>query len=133
MSESSRCVVVAFSGRVFGLDPASGAIVWEHEIDTAGNATALAITETHVYAASFRELTCFRYPSGELAWTVSTTKIGRTTLLLEDDKLLVAKAGEVECFTLDGKQLWHNRFKGKGIGYVSIGVPGNVMQADESS
>ena len=31
---------------------------------------------------------------------------------------------------LDGRVLWTDAFKGKGSGGVSIGVPGNVAQAD---
>ncbi|MCK6550509.1 PQQ-like beta-propeller repeat protein [Myxococcota bacterium] len=131
-SRVERPLVAAWSGRVFGVDRATGEVLWEHELDTAGNATALIVTDTHVFAATFRELAALRYPTGELLWTISTTAIGRATLLLDGDHLFVAKSGELECVSTAGRWLWHERFAGKGAGYAALGVPGNVAQADES-
>src|SRR5262245_43390866 len=93
-------VVTAFSGRIFGLDRGTGQVVWEHELDTSSNPISLLITEDAIYAATFHNLACLQYPSGEQAWSVPTRTRGRATLLLEGDRLLVGKMGEVECFTL---------------------------------
>lgn len=124
-------LVVALSGNVFGLDPDTGTVLWEHELDQAGNPTALILTETFIYAATFRTLSCLRYPTGKLVWSVDTQETGRATLLLQGDRLLVAKAGVIECFSLSGKVLWLNGFKGKGQGEIALGYPGNVAQADQ--
>jgi outer membrane protein assembly factor BamB len=129
---TENVIVAAFSGRIFGLDARNGEVIWEHELDTAGNPIALLITADAIYAATFHNLACLHYPSGRRVWSVPTRIGGRATLLLEGDRLLVGKNGEVECFTLAGESSWHNGFKGKGIGPVSLGVPGNVAQADES-
>jgi outer membrane protein assembly factor BamB len=128
----SNLLVSAFSGHVFGVDPGSGEVRWEHELDMAGNATAVVLTRDAVFAATFSMLSMIRYPSGELVWSVPTSASGRATLLLDDDRLFVAKRGEIEAFALDGKTLWRNRFKGKGLGSVVLGVPGNVAQADDA-
>ena len=124
-------LVAAFSGRVFGLDPATGRVLWEKTLDMAGNPSALVVTESFVYVATFSTLTCLRYTRGELVWTVDTHVAGRATLLLDDERLLVGKRGVVECFSLSGERLWRNDFKGKGQGAVALGYPGAVMQADD--
>src|SRR4029079_5102679 len=84
-------LVTAFSGRVFGLEPTSGRVLWEHELDGAANATSLVITNNAIYAASFSKLSCVRYPTGEMVWSVRTRARGRGTLLLDGDRLIVGK------------------------------------------
>ncbi|WP_437320870.1 outer membrane protein assembly factor BamB family protein [Sorangium sp. So ce385] len=125
-------LVAAFLGQIFGVDPVTGRVLWERKQDGAGySSTALLITPEAIYAATFNGVACLRYPTGELLWEVKTTTLGRATLLLEGDRLFVAKQGEIECFSLTGQSLWHNRFKGKGLGPVALGVPGNVAQSDD--
>ncbi|WP_437728316.1 outer membrane protein assembly factor BamB family protein [Sorangium sp. So ce861] len=125
-------LVAAFLGQIFGVDPATGRVLWEHKQDGAGyTSTALLITPAAIYAASISSVICLRYPTGELLWEVKTATHGRATLLLEGDRLFVAKQGEIECFSVTGQSLWHNRFKGKGMGPVALGVPGNVAQSDD--
>lgn len=130
-TELAPTLVVALSGNVFGLDPDTGNVLWEQELDMAGNPTALVITETLIYAATFRTLSCLRYPTGKLVWSVDTQEAGRATLLLDGERLIVAKAGVIECFSLSGKVLWFNGFKGKGRGAIALGYPGHVAQADD--
>ena len=126
-------LVVTFSGRIFGLDPSTGRTLWEHEVDSAGNPTTLILTPDTIFAATFQNLVCLRYPTGEILWNVRTKVIGRATAVLEGGLLFIGKSGEIECFSLTGQSLWHEKFKGRGAGEVSLGVPGNVAQADERS
>ncbi|XXX81546.1 PQQ-binding-like beta-propeller repeat protein [Sorangium sp. So ce134] len=124
-------LVAAFLGQIFGVDPVTGRVLWEHKQDGAGySSTALLITPAAIYAATYNSIACLRYPTGELLWQAPTAH-GRATLLLEGDRLFVAKQGEIECFSLTGQSLWHNRFKGKGMGPVALGVPDNVAQSDD--
>ncbi|WP_437737527.1 outer membrane protein assembly factor BamB family protein [Sorangium sp. So ce1335] len=126
-------LVVAFLNQVFGVDPATGRVLWEHKEDGLPNSsTALLVTPAAIYAATFSRITCLRYPTGELLWQAKTAVQGRATLLLEGDRLFVARLGEIECFSLTGQSLWHNRFKGKGMGPVALGVPDNVTQSDDT-
>ncbi|WP_437603167.1 PQQ-binding-like beta-propeller repeat protein [Sorangium sp. So ce590] len=125
-------LVAAFLDQIFGVDPVTGRVLWEHKQGGAGySSTALLITPAAIYAATFSSIACLRYPTGELLWQAETATQGRATLLLEGDRLFVAKQGEIECFSLTGQSLWHNRFKGKGMAAVALGVPGNVAQADD--
>ncbi len=124
-------LVASFSGRVFGVEPASGQVSWEHDVDRTANAASIVVTEDRVYVGSFSALTCLRYPTGEPLWSVEPRVTSRrTTLLLAGDRLFLASSGEIECFTLDGRSLWHQGFRGKGQGDVALGFPGNVVQAD---
>ncbi|WP_437682183.1 outer membrane protein assembly factor BamB family protein [Sorangium sp. So ce131] len=125
-------VVAAFVGQIFGVNPVTGQVVWEHKMESGGGAsTALLITPEVIYAATYTSVACLRYPTGELLWQAKTVALGRATLLLEGHRLFVAKQGEIECFSLAGQSLWHNRFKGKGMGPVAMGVPHNVVQSDD--
>src|SRR5690242_540530 len=63
-------LVAAFSGNVFGLDPATGRVRWEQELDTAGNPSALVITESFVYVATYSTLACLEYRTGKVVWSV---------------------------------------------------------------
>ncbi|AUX32111.1 MULTISPECIES: PQQ-binding-like beta-propeller repeat protein [Sorangium] len=124
-------LVAAFLGQIFGVDPVTGRVLWEHKQGAGYLSTALLITPAAIYAASMTNVACLRYPTGELLWEAKTATHGRATLLLEGDRLFVAKQGEIECFSVTGQSLWHNRFKGKGMGPVALGVPGNVAQSDD--
>ncbi|WP_438010758.1 PQQ-binding-like beta-propeller repeat protein [Sorangium sp. So ce321] len=127
-------LVAAFLGRIFGVDPVTGRVLWEHKQDgAAGNSsTSLLVTPAAIYSATFSSVACLRYPTGELLWQSQTAQVhGRATLLLEGDRLFVAKGGEIQCFSLTGQSLWYNRFKGKGIGAVAMGVPDNTAQSDD--
>ncbi|WP_433936503.1 PQQ-binding-like beta-propeller repeat protein [Sorangium cellulosum] len=125
-------LVAAFLDQIFGVDPVTGRVLWEHKQNGMGHSsTALLITPTAIYAATFSSIICLRYPTGELLWEAKTAVNGRATLLLEGDRLFVGKQGEIECFSVTGQSLWHNRFKGKGMGPVALGVPDNVAQSDD--
>lgn len=128
---SASPLVAAFSGNVFGLDSATGRVLWEQELDTAGNPSALVVTESFVYVATFRTLACLHYRTGKIVWSVDTHVAGRATLMLHGERLFVGKRGVIECFSLSGESVWRNDFKGKGEGAIALGHPGAVMQADD--
>ncbi len=120
-------VVVAFGGYVYGLDPSTGAIAWQHEDGSA--LTRILVTDTHVFAQGFK-LTCIGYPQGQLLWQVDSPTFV-ASFILDGERLFVGSAGEVACHSsVDGRQLWKNEFKGKGQGEVAVGIPFNVMQLD---
>lgn len=132
-SEDRSVLVIGLSGNVIGIDPASGAALWEHKL-RMGSEIELVVQGNRVFACSYRTLACIDYPSGHLVGQVEidTKHPGRATMLLEGDRLFVATHGELFAFTLDGKQLWKQPLKGKGIGCISLGFPGNVRQADDT-
>lgn len=55
--------------------------------------------------------------TGEIVWSNNELKSGYTTMLLEDDRLIVSTNGYIFCLNpMTGKILWHNPLKGYGIG-----------------
>ncbi len=132
--EDRSILVVGLNGRVFGVDPATGAHVWEHALSSVPSGEVeLMIHGARVFASNGRKLACFEYPSGRPVGVVDIPGAykGRPTMLLENDRLLVATRGELSCYNMDGQLLWHDPFAGKGVGSMSLGFPGNVRQADD--
>ena len=129
-------LVIAFNGRIFGLDPATGQQRWAYDIgnDFARNEVELLISTSRIYACDGRSLVCLEYPSGR--WLGSTPLPprgqGRPTMVLQGDRLYVATRGVVTCFDDGGKMVWHEPFGGSGYGSVALGFPGNVRQADDA-
>jgi outer membrane protein assembly factor BamB len=127
-------LVVAFNGRVFGVERDTGEIRWEHALaKRLGQPNRIAITHDRVYAASTNEVCCLDYQTGEEHWRVERLRKGIHALVVHGDRIFIASTGEVECLSLAGDYLWANDFKGKGYGPLAMGVPGDVMQADANS
>lgn len=120
-------LVTAFNGWVIGLDVNTGQSLWEHSV--GGTAVRIVVTDDRVYAASDEMLAAFEYPSGRPAWRIRITGTGYT-LLVVGDRIFVGGNGEVECVSTDGRPLFKNAFKGKGLGPVALAVPGAVAQGD---
>lgn len=129
-------LVVAFYGRVFGLNPSTGQQLWAYELGggLGRGEVELVISEARVYACDGRTLMCVEYPSGR--WLGSSPMPGsyksRCSMVLQGDRLYVASGGEVTCFDQNGQVIWHQPFQGAGIGSVALGFPGNVRQADDA-
>jgi len=126
-------VVVTFNGRVFGLEPETGAVRWEHRLEGWRSTARLAITEQHVVIATHTDVHCFDYQTGEEYWKVKRVHSGAASVLVVNERVVVASNGEVECVTMTGEPLWSNGFAGKGYGALAMGVPYSVIQADNDT
>jgi outer membrane protein assembly factor BamB len=126
-------LIVGIGGQVVGIDAATGQTRWEDGLKGGGyGEVALAATERHVFAsAAGSMLFCFNYSTGELLWRADTTSSGRATIVVQGERVFVAKGGEVNCFTLDGRRQWSQKLPGKGFGSIAMGFPGNLVQADD--
>lgn len=133
MADDHTLLLVALGGKLVALDHSSGAIRWEDGLKGGGyGEVALASAHGRVVAsAQSAKVFCYRYATGELVWTASTSSMGRASIVIEGDKVFVAKGGEIDCFSLDGAKLWTQALKGKGIGTAAIGFPGNIVQGDD--
>jgi outer membrane protein assembly factor BamB len=134
-SDSDRSVlVVAFNGRVFGLDARTGRQVWSHDIKSGHGEVELVVQSNRVFAAVGKTLVCVAYPTGELLGTTTLpgTYHSRPTMMASGDLLYVATGGELTCVDASGRPLWHEPFVGKGIGSIALGFPGDVRQADDA-
>lgn len=126
-------LIVGINGQVLGIDVASGAVKWEDGLKGGGyGEVALAATDRHVFASALAAmLFCFDYATGRLLWKEETSASGRASVVVQDERVYVAKGGEINCFTFEGRRLWAQPLPGRGLGSVSIGFPGNIVQADD--
>jgi outer membrane protein assembly factor BamB len=119
--------VSAFGEYVYGIDPATGRVFWEHAIGHA--ITRIIITDTHIFVLG-KVLACLTYPHGQIIWQAQHETYG-AAFLLAGDKLFIGAMGEVSCHSAaNGALLWTNPFKGRGMSGVALGTPHNVMQID---
>jgi outer membrane protein assembly factor BamB len=128
-AEQEAILVVGFNGRVLGLHPTTGEIVWEHEL--GGVAVRLAVTPHRIYAASGEVTVALEYPSGTLLWQADVQHAD--SLLLVGDRLYIGTNGTIECLTTSGQRVFKNGLTGKGYGAVALAVPGHVVQSDTNT
>ncbi len=124
-------VVAAFGSRVFGLSAVNGERVWRYEglRQTQAALVRLALDRGRVYVASGRLLACLDHASGEELWWAAL-EAGGGTLLASGGRVFVGGDGTLTCFDENGQKLWHDGFKGMGLGAVAIALPGCAAQAD---
>ncbi len=124
-------VVVAFGGKIYGMDPASGARVWSYEADASlQRRVRLGVDRGRVYALMLGVLMCLELATGQLVWRVEPAGYG-DTFLVRDGIIVFGVAGEVSAYAAaDGRLLWRDEFKGKGLGDVALAFAGAVAQSD---
>ena len=126
-------LLVALNGVVVALDRSTGAIRWENGLEGGGFGTvALAAVDERVYAsAESSQVYCLRYDTGETLWQSSAGTSGRATIVVQNERVYVAKGGEVTAFSTHGTHLWTQKLPGKGGGSIALGFPGNLVQSDD--
>src|SRR4051812_16983324 len=102
-------VFVAFSGKVFAMERASGKRLWKHAMSTTRH-IGLVVTGARVYALG-PELVCLDALDGRVIWSWPETS-GYETLFVHDGLVVVGgSTGEVSCFNAeDGVVLWEDSF-----------------------
>jgi outer membrane protein assembly factor BamB len=133
MAAMKNIMIVGIGGKVIGLDAMSGEIRWEDGMKSGGyGEVALAATEDLVFAsANSAKLFCYRYATGALVWTADTNTTGRATIIVDEEQVYVAKGGVVDCYSFSGTKVWSQPLKGKGLGRIAMGFPGNIVQSDD--
>jgi outer membrane protein assembly factor BamB len=125
-------LVVAFNGKVFGVQRATGAPAWQFRFPHA------AIVELHferglVVACSYAQVAVLDALTGQVRgnFALAGAQGLRPTIVIDHGHIFVSGAGEVSCYTFEGACLWKQPFKGEGFGVMALGFPGNVRQADD--
>ena len=126
-------LIVALGGSVCGVDPKSGAWLWKNALPNGGfGEVAISVHEGFVLASANGPLVyCLDSKTGTEIWRAPTEHPGRASILLQDDRIYVAKNGVVDCFNIDGIKLWSQQLPGLGSERLALGFPGNVVQADD--
>jgi outer membrane protein assembly factor BamB len=133
-SQDRSLLIAAFLGKVFAVDRSTGQIRWRTALGS-NEVVELAIGEGLVVALTASRLAFLTYATGQIVRFVERQDEaigGRATLLIDAGQLIVAGAGAVACYSLQGDLRWTQPFKGEGHGDVAIGFPGNVRQADRT-
>lgn len=134
-AQDRTILVVGFRGQVFGLERATGHVVWETPLgDRFADETEIWIGNDVVIAASRTRLAFIAYETGQLYASIPLpgSYESRPTMLVDEEHVYIGRRGELSCFTTRGQPVWFNPFKGKGLGSMAIGLPGNVRQADDT-
>lgn len=126
-------LVVALGGSVCGVDAKTGAWLWKNAMPGGGfGEVAIAVSDEVVFASAHGPLVyCLDLRNGNELWKAQTQKSGRATILLQGERIFVAKHGVVDCFSWQGHLLWSQELPGLGSGRLALGFPGNVVQADD--
>jgi hypothetical protein len=130
--EDRSILVAAFSGKVFGIDRATGQVRWKFTGLTHG-VIELAVGLGVVVACGIKELVFIELASGRSLRRVDLVGeyAGRPIMLIDGPHIFVARGGEVGCYTTVGDCLWSQPFTGEGLGHMSLALPGNARQADQ--
>lgn len=136
-TENRSLLIIGIRGHAVAVDRNTGEERWRVKLEDSweGNPVELLVSGDIVYATgSSREVYWIDYSTGhELRHASTTAASGRATMLLDGDSLVVARAGSVDMFSVDGARRWHNELQGLGHGAISLGFPGNVRQGDKDS
>jgi outer membrane protein assembly factor BamB len=133
-TEADRSVIiVGLNGSVVGVDRLTGQIRWENKLPGGGNGEVFLAFRYGVLAVSALGGQLFRldYLTGHILWQTATTSGGRATILVEPDMIICGKGGYVDAFDHAGNLGWQQQLRGKGMGRIALGLPGNVAQADD--
>jgi outer membrane protein assembly factor BamB len=119
-------LVVAFGGRVFGVDPATGAQRWTREMARTGQTQVvrIAVDGERVYVAIWRDLTCLDAATGAVLWQANPDN-ACDNLLVAGGRVHAAGAGTMRSYdAATGALLWQEEFPGAGGGDVALALVG---------
>jgi len=134
-----KLFITAFGNKVFALDRTTGQIRWrvmlggKYELATV---VEIAIDDDTVIVCTPNRLGIIDYASGELRKEIlrgdATKSAPRPTMVIDGKQIFIAGVGVLSCYTTQGELVWDQPFKGEGYGAISMGLPGNVRQADDT-
>ncbi len=132
-AEDRSVLVTAFGGKIFGIDRATGAPRWSHQLDGQGE-LELLVDGGMVIAVSHTRLTFLRYDNGQVVKQVPLlgTYASRPIMMVDGGQIFIARNGELACYTLAGDPVWIQPFTGHGFGNMALALPGNARQADDT-
>jgi PQQ-like domain len=133
VTEDRSKVIVAVHGQIAAVDVATGKEQWRNELRGLGHGVVeMLIADARIYLVveSAVDVVCLEYATGKELWRTATASNGRASLLRDGARLFVARRGYLDCFDLEGNNLWSNGLSGLGSGPTTVGVPGSVSRAD---
>lgn len=127
-------LVTAFNSQLFGVDRATGEIRWSVVKELGDDLYEIAIEGDVIIVASKERLGFVDYLTGKVHAIVPIEGhwVRRPTMVVDGGFVYISRDGDLTCFTTHGQRVWQQPFKGLGNGPMTIGVPGNIRQADDA-
>lgn len=135
-------IVVPFKEKTFGVDPASGDVLWSLDYESAGSATPLVLNEDHFLLSNQSGSTLFKVNGGGVTevWQNSDLKGSFATPVLVEDKVFGFNRNFLTAVNMeDGERAWRSRPPG-GRGIIAVdgrlvvfGANGSLVVADASA
>ena len=127
-------LVVGVAGKVIGLERDTGQLRWRNDLRGGGTGEVFIAFRYGALVVSANGDAVFRldYATGATLWQARTQSVGRATIAIEPEVIVVAKSGYLDAFRHDGHKLWTQPLTGMGVGATALGFPGNVAQADDA-
>lgn len=117
-------VVITFRERIVAVHARSGERAWEHETGFKASYQYLRVVDDRVFYVGGKQLLCLGYRSGELLWSAQL-RHDTPNILVYGGAVLVTEVGETTGYAVeDGRELWHDNFKGYGIYGGAMAAPG---------
>lgn len=131
--EDRSILVTAFNGKVFGIDRATGQVRWKFAGPSHGE-VELVVGSGVVVACGTKQLCFIELATGRPLRVVELVGqfAQRPIMLIDGPHIFVARAGEIGCYTTSGDWLWAQPLTGEGMGHMSLALPGNARQADQT-
>lgn len=121
-------VLVALTrGAVVGLDAATGAERWRHDVGAVLDPKRPVVVGDVVVVEAVLGLTVLSRASGQVLWRLELVRDDARDVTVVDDLVVIGSRGEVHAHDLaDGRQRWAAPLQGLGYWPVVIGRPPGV-------
>lgn len=125
-------LVVVLGGRVAGINPLTGVVVWQHQFKSSRMRIEIYRETIYVLVSDAHKVVGLKYPTGEKLFETELpgTYYSSPTMFIERQRVYVAVGGELSALTLDGELLWANEFPGWGTGAMTIANATQLRSGD---
>lgn len=121
-------LIVATGPHATGVNAAEGTVLWKQTIGDAKEPgkCAVAFLDEKVIVARAHEVRCLKQLTGEVVWKANTPFLVNG-VLVDGNRVFVARGGEVAAFDATGKLLWHETLRESEGDAVTLAAFGQVV------
>lgn len=120
-------IVVLTRGAVVGLDAATGAERWRHDVGVVLAPKRPLVIDGVVIVEAVLGVTVIAQDTGQVRWQLELVRDDERDVTVVDDLVVIGSRGEVRAHGLaDGEERWVAPLQGLGYWPVAIGRPPGV-------
>ncbi len=133
-STEDTLLYLAYNGRAFALDKATGRVVWRKDLDEAGD-VCLHVEADALFVACANVVMALDPVTGALRWKTQLplTSAMMPLMLVDASGVYVTLGGEVACVARDGALRWSDPMHGTGYGSPTLAVRGRSVRLETRS